>query len=285
MAELLKGAPVAASVTERLKAKTADLKSLGVTPCLFVARAGAREADIAYEKSLEKRCESIGISLCKEVFPADVSKEKFRASLYAAGENKNVHGVLLFRPLPEHLSEKDIFEAVRPEKDVDGITARSMAGVFSGDFSGFPPCTAQACMEILKHYDIKLAGARVTVAGRSLVTGKPLALMLMRENATVTVCHTQTRDLAAECRRADVLVVAAGKKNTVGVEHLSPGQIVIDVGINTDEKGSICGDVDFEAACSIVSAVTPVPGGVGSVTTAVLAAHTTEAACRAAGIM
>lgn len=195
-----------------------------------------------------------------------------------------IHGCLMFRPLPKTLDEAAACAALDPAKDVDCITEGSLFGVFANRKVGFPPCTAEACIQLLDYYGYELSGARVTVVGRSLVIGKPVSMMLQARNATVTMCHTRTRDLAAECRKAEVLVVAAGHIGTVRADAVSEGQTVIDVGINWDEQaGKLCGDVAFDEAEPIVGAITPVPGGVGSVTTAVLAKHVVEAAERSLG--
>ena len=190
---------------------------------------------------------------------------------------RDIHGCLILRPLPGHIDERAVCEALAPEKDLDCATALSLAAVFSGRGAGYPPCTAQACLEMLDHYQVDVAGKHVVVVGRSLVVGRPVSLLLQACNATVTMCHSRSVGLPELCRRADVLVVAAGKAGLIGAEHLSPGQTVIDVGINA-VGDKLCGDVRFEEAEGIVAAVSPVPGGVGAVTTAVLAKHLVQAA-------
>jgi methylenetetrahydrofolate dehydrogenase (NADP+)/methenyltetrahydrofolate cyclohydrolase len=195
-------------------------------------------------------------------------------------KDTSIHGVLLFRPLPKHMDEDKICNALSPEKDIDGITDGSLAGVFAGRPRGFAPCTAQACMAILDHFGVELKGKKVTVVGRSLVVGKPVAIMLMGRHATVTICHTRTVDMPAACRDAEILIVAAGRAGVVDSSFFSSGQTVVDVGINVDDKGKLCGDVNFEQADPIVEAITPVPGGVGTVTTSILVDHVIEAARR-----
>ncbi len=281
MAELLKGAPVAAALGEKVAARVAKLREKGCAPCLAILRVGEREDDLSYERGAMKRCEKLNIDVKRVLLPADVDQAHLLAEIEKLNADESVHGVLMFRPLPKHLDEAAACAALDPKKDVDGITAGSLAGVFMNEKIGFPPCTAAACMELLDYYGVDLSGKNVAVVGRSLVIGKPVAMMLMAKNATVTVCHTRTRDLGAECRRAEILVVAAGKAGAVGAEELAAGQTVIDVGIHVTESGSLCGDVDFAAAEGLVSAITPVPGGVGAVTTAVLADHVVEAAQRA----
>lgn len=278
MAEHWKGAPVAQALTERLAARADQLKVQGIVPTLAIVRVGERPEDLSYERGALKRCEKVGIRVRQFTLPKESSHEDLLAVIRQINGDREIHGCLLFRPLPPQMDEEAICAALDPAKDVDGITAGSLASVFAGSGAGYPPCTAQACMEILNYYGCDLTGKRAVVVGRSLVVGKPLAMLLLGKNATVTLCHTRTADLAAECRRAEVLIAAAGRANMIGRDHLSPGQLVLDVGINVDEEGNLVGDVDFAAADAIVGAVTPVPGGVGAVTTSVLAAHVLQAA-------
>ena len=281
MAEILKGAPVVAALNEKLSAEAEALRTRGVTPTLAILRVGERPDDISYEKGATKRCSTVGVEVRSVVLPADVTQDVLMASLDELNNDPGVHGILIFRPLPRHLDEEAVRAALRPEKDIDGITDGSLAGVFTNTQKGFPPCTAQACMEILGHYGVDCTGKRAVVIGRSLVVGKPVAMMLMAKNATVTVCHTRTREMPAVTREADIVIVAAGKMETITGEYFAPGQTVIDVGISwNDEKGKLCGDVRFDEAEPIVSAITPVPGGVGTVTTSVLVSHVIEAAKR-----
>lgn len=278
MAEYWKGAPVAQAMTERLAVRADQLKGLGIVPTLAIVRVGERPEDLSYERGAMKRCEKVGIRVKQFTLPKESSHGDLLAVIQQINADREIHGCLLFRPLPPQMDEAAICAALDPAKDVDGITAGSLAGVFTGSGVGYPPCTAQACMEILDYYGCDLAGKRAVVVGRSLVVGKPLAMLLLGKNATVTLCHTRTADLAAECRRAEILIAAAGRANMIGRDHLAPGQLVLDVGINVDENGNLVGDVDFAAADEIVGAVTPVPGGVGAVTTSVLAAHVLQAA-------
>ena len=257
------------------KEVTAALK-----PTLGIIRVGENESDISYERGATKRCETLGVACEKVLLPADVSQENLLAEIEKMNKNDNIHGVLLFRPLPKHLDQAVIENALDPAKDVDCMTDGSMTGVFTGKEVGFPPCTPQACMEILDHYGIDCTGKRAVVIGRSLVVGKPAAMMLIKKNATVTVCHTRTVDMPSVVKEADIVIVAAGRAGVVDDTYLRPGQIVIDVGINVNAEGKLCGDVDFEKAEPIVEAITPVPGGVGSVTTSVLVGHVVEAAKR-----
>ena len=273
MATLLKGAPVAAAMTEELTARTQKLIQAGVTPTLCILRVGDRPGDVLYQRNAVKRCEKIGIEVRQVVLPQDCGRE-----------DPAVHGLLLMRPLPDREMEKAAQALLAPEKDVDGITAGAQARVFTGAGVGYPPCTAQAVMEILDHYGIDPAGSRAVVIGRSLVIGRPVAMMLLQRSATVTICHSRTEDMPRLCREAKILVAAAGQAGLVKENFVGPDQVILDVGINVDENGTLCGDVAFEAVEPEVSAITPVPGGVGGVTTAVLAAHVVDAAERAASI-
>ena len=281
MATILKGAAVTAALNQSLTDRTSALKEKGILPTLAIVRVGERGDDISYEKGAIKRCEKIGVGVKQFLLPADVPEETLLATIEEINADPAIHGCLLFRPLPGHIDGERIRRALAPQKDVDGITDGSLAGVFSGSGEGYPPCTAQACMEILDHYGYPLQGKKAVVVGRSLVVGKPAAMLLLQKNATVTVCHTRTADMPALCREAEVLIVAAGKAGVVGKEYLSPGQVVIDVGIHVLEDGKLTGDVKFEEAEPIVEAITPVPGGVGTVTTSVLVKHVVEAAEKA----
>ena len=281
MAELLKGLPVAKALTEQLAGRVDALKQKGVTPTLAIVRVGERDDDLSYERGATKRCDTVGIAVKKFVLDADCTQDELMAVIAEVNADQAIHGCLMFRPLPKTLDEAAACAALDPAKDVDCITEGSLFGVFANRSVGFPPCTAEACIQLLDHYGFDLTGANVTVVGRSLVIGKPVSMMLQARNATVTMCHTRTRDLAAECRNAEILVVAAGHIGTVGAGAVAPGQVVIDVGINWDEAaGKLCGDVTFDEVEPIVGAITPVPRGVGSVTTAVLAKHVVEAAKR-----
>ena len=285
MAELLKGAPVVEAINAKIIADVAVLKEKGVNPTLAILRVGERPDDISYEKTATKRCDTVGVAVKNVVFPEDADQAAVMAAVDSLNKDDSVHGVLIFRPMPKHLDGEAVRAALDPRKDIDGITDGSLAGVFANSGAGFAPCTAQACIEILDHYGIECEGKRVTVVGRSLVVGKPVAMMLMAKNATITTCHTRTKDLAKTVAAAEIVVVAAGKMETVTAEYFSPGQIVVDVGINwSDEKGKLVGDVKFDEAEPIVAAITPVPGGVGTVTTSVSISHVVEAAKKNAGL-
>lgn len=278
MAEILKGAPVAAAMTEALKARADALKEKGVEPCLAILRVGERPEDLTYERGAMKRCEKIGIRVEQVVLDDTCTQQELLHAIARINDDTAIHGCLMLRPLPKHLNEQEASEMLTPAKDVDSMTSASLLSVFTGRGAGFAPCTAQSVAELLDYYEVPLSGARVAVIGRSLVIGKPVSMILQARNATVTMCHTKTRDMAAVCREADILVIAAGKAGVVDGSFTNPGQVVIDVGINAKPDGGICGDVNFEETEPLVRAITPVPGGVGSVTTAVLCKHVIEAA-------
>ena len=280
MAKQLLGKEVTAALNERIKADVATLNAKGVKPTLGIIRVGERPDDLSYERGATKRCETLGVEYKKYLLPADVSQEELLKVIDEVNKDDNIHGVLMFRPLPKHIDQTLVENALAAEKDVDCQTDASLGGVFTGKKVGFPPCTPQACMEILDHYGIDCTGKKAVVIVRSLVVGKPAAQMLIKKNATVTTCHTRTIDMPSVAREAEILIVAAGRAGVVGAEYVAPGQIVIDVGINVNAEGKLCGDVDYAAVEPIVDAITPVPGGVGSVTTSVLVGHVVEAAMR-----
>jgi len=281
MAEILKGADVVNALNSKMMTDIDTLKNKGITATLAILRVGERADDVSYEKTATKRCETVGVAVKNIVLPEDVEQSELIRNVIELNDDNSVHGILLFRPLPKHLSDEAVRSILKPEKDIDGITDGSLAGVFTGSGNGYAPCTAQACMEILDHFNIDCKGKRAVVIGRSLVVGKPVAMMLMGRNATVTICHTRTVDIPSVARNAEILIVAAGQMEGITKEYFSPGQTVIDVGINwNDEKGKLCGDVKFDDAEPVVAAITPVPGGVGTVTTSVLVSHVVEAAMK-----
>ena len=278
MAELLKGVPAATKITEELSARCERLKASGITPTLEILRVGDKPEDLSYEKGIEKRCAKIGITVKKIILPSSASKDEILGHVHEINNDDSIHGCLMFRPLDDKDTESSAREILDPSKDVDCMTDDSLAGLFTGSGTGYPPCTAQACIELLDFYGIDLAGKNVAVIGRSLVIGRPVSMLLLNRNATVTICHSKTHDLPSICRNADVIIAAIGKPKFVGAEFVSEGQTVIDVGINVDESGNLCGDVDFDSVSGVVRAVSPVPGGVGALTTAVLAKHVIESA-------
>jgi methylenetetrahydrofolate dehydrogenase (NADP+)/methenyltetrahydrofolate cyclohydrolase len=280
MAEIWKGAPVAAAIEEKNKADIAALRGRGVTPTLAILRVGEKDSDISYEKGAMKRCEKVGVAVRNVILPEDVSQEELLKNIRALNDDKDINGILTFRPMPEQIDAEAVRAALSPAKDVDGITDGSLASVMSGKGTGFFPCTAQAVLEILDFYGVESKSSNVTVIGNSIVVGLPTSVLLCNRFATVTNCHIFTKDVKTPSKGADILISAAGKAGLVGAGHTSEGQIVIDVGINFTPEGKMCGDVAFEEVEPIVKAVTPVPGGVGAVTTAVLVSHVVDAAKR-----
>ena len=274
--ELLKGAPVSAAIREWAAEEIKQLQ--GSVPKLAIIRVGEKPDDMSYERSAVKKMEAFGLRVQIFVFPKDISDEEFKEAFQKINKDPDVTGILLLRPLPRQIKEKEIEAMIDPKKDLDGISPVNIAKVFLGDSSGFAPCTAEAVIEILKANNISIEGKRAAVIGRSMVIGKPLSMLLLKENATVTICHTRTKELPEICRQAEILVAAAGKAGMVEESWVSDGAVVIDVGINVDENGKLCGDVDQASMESRNLLLTPVPGGVGAVTTAVLAKHLIQAA-------
>jgi len=274
----LKGAEVSAKIKEQVQGMLEELD--GRIPKLAIVRVGERPDDLSYEKGAMKKLASFGLESESCVFPADITNEEFQEEFRKINENPEIAGILVLRPLPKQICGKDIEDRISPDKDLDGISPVNIAKVFAGDASGFAPCTAEAVVETLKANNIGIAGKRAVVVGRSMVVGKPLAMLLMKENATVTVCHTKTADLPGTCREGEILVAAAGRAKMVNSDYTGLGAVVIDVGINVDKDGKLCGDVDFESIKDKAAMATPVPGGVGAVTTAVLAKHLVQAAVR-----
>ena len=284
MAQILSGREVASAMNDALLTRAGALAERGILPTLAIVRVGENESDLSYERGAEKRAQKVGVDVRVIALPEAVAAETLLETIRALNEDEGIHGVLLLRPLPGHLKDKSqqICNALRPDKDVDAMTDLSSAGVYQGRPDlGFPPCTPEACMKILHHYGISCAGKRAVVIGRSLVVGRPLAMMLMAEDATVTLCHSKTPNLPEIARQADILVTAAGRLGFVDAGFVCPGQVVLDVSINWDpEKNGIAGDCVFDQAEPVVSAITPVPGGVGAVTSSVLMEHVITAAER-----
>ena len=274
----LKGAAVSAKIKEQVETLLTDLK--GKTPKLAIVRVGERPDDLSYERGALKKMESFGLIGESFAFPQDITDEAFKKEFAKINENPDIDGILLLRPLPKQIKEKDIEHMIDPGKDLDGISPENIARVFAGDDTGFAPCTAEAVVEVLKANDIALTGKRVAIMGRSMVVGRPLSMLMLKENATVTICHTRTEDLKETCKNAQILVAAAGRARMVDASFVGTDAIVVDVGINVDEDGKLCGDVDFDSLEGTASMATPVPGGVGAVTTAVLARHLVLAALK-----
>ena len=285
MARILKGKEAADALNEKLLDRSIAMCEEGTAPTLAIVRVGENGSDIAYENGAVKKAQQVAVAIEKFICSADVEEDDLVEIINYINENEKIHGMLLLQPLPKHLDAERIRNTILPEKDMDCISDGALAGLFLQKEGGYAPCTAESCMEILKYYDIPVQGKKVVVIGRSLVIGKPVALMLLKENATVTICHTKTTagDMVDLCKQADIIIAAAGHRNTLTAEMVSAGQTVIDVGINFNEEGKMVGDVDFEPVSEIVEAITPVPGGVGSMTTTLLMKHVIEAAEKAMG--
>lgn len=276
----LRGMPVVKQIAADAALQVEELKKKGIEPKLAVVRVGEREDDLSYERGLLKRFDAVGALVESVVFPLDVTQEELEAGIKKLNEDDKVHGILVFRPLPKHLDEEVIKEMVTPMKDVDCMGSANTAHVFAQDGKGHAPCTPQAVIEMLDFYGYDLTGKKAVVVGRSMVVGKPLAQMLLKKNATVTICHTKTADLRAEVKAADFVFACAGVAKMLDASYISEGQVVIDVGINVMD-GKLCGDVDYESVSEIAAAATPVPGGVGTVTTSVLLKHVLAGAMQA----
>lgn len=255
-----------------------ELETLSFIPKLAIVRVGENPDDMSYERGATKKLKSFGLDVASYVFPQDISDEDFKKAFKNINEDDEVTGILLLRPLPRTINEKDIENMIDPKKDLDGISPINIAKVFAGDTTGFSPCTAEAVIEVLKAYDVELTGKRVTVVGRSMVVGKPVSMLLLKENATVTMTHTRTVDLKKTCSDAEIVITAAGRAKMLNSDYCGQDAVMIDVGINVDENGKLCGDVDYATLDGKASAATPVPGGVGTITTAVLAKHLIQAA-------
>ena len=278
MGIIIKGKPVADALTIEIKNDVECIKQHGITPKLKIVRVGEREDDKAYERAALKRMETCGIEHEVMILPNSISQEDFIIKLKSVNDDETVHGILLFRPLPKQINEKVVKYIINPEKDIDCFNPINVAKIMEGDDTGFPPCTSSAAMEILKYYNIQLKGKSAVVIGRSMVVGKPLSMLLLKEDATVTICHSKTDNIEQVTSQADILIAAVGKANMVTKNFIKSGASVIDVGINVDENGNLCGDVNTEDCLEKSGVITPVPLGVGSVTTAVLAKHVVKAA-------
>lgn len=273
---LLKGAEVSAKIQDGIKRQLEAMG--GYVPALAIVRVGERPDDLSYEKSALAKMEKFGLRGMGFAFPEDVTMEEFCREFARINDDPKIDGILLLRPLPPQLDGAKIERMIRPEKDLDGISPANIAKVFAGDETGFAPCTAEAVVRMLKAYSVSLEGKQAVIMGRSMVVGRPLAMLLLKENATVTICHTRTKDLKEVCRRAEILVAAAGQPRMVDGSFVGDGAVAVDVGINVDENGKLCGDMDLDSVAEKASMATPVPGGIGAVTTAVLAEHLVRAA-------
>ncbi len=274
----LKGAEVSAKL--KIQVQEIQEKLNGHVPTAAIVRVGERPDDLSYEKGVIKKIASFGMEAKTFAFPEDISEEEFLTEFNKINTDESIDGILLFMPLPKHMNGKRFESAIDPAKDLDGISPVNRAKVFAGEADGFAPCTAEAVIEVLKAFEIPMTGKRAVIVGRSMVVGRPLSMLFLKENATVTVCHTKTEGLQEECKRAEILVAAAGKAGMLDKDYVADGAVVIDVGINVDENGKLCGDVKWDGLEETASAATPVPGGVGAVTTAVLCKHLAQAALR-----
>jgi methylenetetrahydrofolate dehydrogenase (NADP+)/methenyltetrahydrofolate cyclohydrolase len=277
MAVIVKGSDVAAGMKETLLAELEKSRQKRIDPTLGIVRVGSRADDLSYERGILKRFADLGMAARVFEFPETISDRDFLAEFAKIDASLELQGILVFRPLPKHLDEEAVRRRIDPSKDVDGMSPLNAAKVFAGEEDGFAPCTAVAVMELLSHAGVDPAGRNVAIIGRSLVIGRPLAMLMLKQNATVTMCHTKTKNIQEICRGADILVAAAGRPQMVTPAFVSPGSIVVDVGINVKD-GKICGDVDFDAVSPVVSMITPALGGVSAVTTSVLAKHVLKAA-------
>lgn len=280
MAALMKGAACAKAIRSGIEASVELLRAQKIQPGLGILRIGEREDDIAYERSAIKKAEQVGIAVKKTVLPQESTTEQCLQALAALNQDPAVHGILLFRPLPKHIDEDAVIRAMAVEKDIDGMTSGSLAKVFMGESDGFAPCTAEAVVRLLSYEQYPWKGKHAVVLGRSLVVGKPLAMLMLAKNATVTVCHSATENLPEVCAQADLLVAAIGRARMIDKSYIKPGAVVVDVGINVDEQGTLCGDVDTESALERAALVTPVPGGLGAVTSWLLLEHVIKVAER-----
>ncbi len=280
MAALMKGAACAKAIRSGIEASVELLRAQKIQPGLGILRIGEREDDIAYERSAIKKAEQVGIAVKKTVLPQESTTEQCLQALAALNQDPAVHGILLFRPMPKHIDEDAVIRAMAVEKDIDGMTPGSLAKVFMGESDGFAPCTAEAVVRLLSYEQYPWKGKHAVVLGRSLVVGKPLAMLMLAKNATVTVCHSATENLPEVCAQADLLVAAIGRARMIDKSYIKPGAMVVDVGINVDEQGTLCGDVDTESALERAALVTPVPGGLGAVTSWLLLEHVIKAAER-----
>ncbi len=277
MSSILMGRPVAKEIKDNIKVDIAELKKKKIVPTLGIIRMGERADDLAYENSIIDNCEALGIGYKVFELDREDSMDKFTELLDTVNNDDNIHGILIFRPLPAQIDIDIVKNTINPDKDIDCMNPLNLQKVFTGDLDGFIPCTPKAVIEILKYYNYDLKGANVAVINSSLVVGRPLSMMLLEEKATPTICHSKTKDLMKITSSSDIVVTAIGKAKFFGSDYFNDTNVVIDVGINNDEDGGICGDIDYDEVEKIVKAITPVPGGVGSVTTSILLSHVIKA--------
>lgn len=284
MAKILDGKAVSAHVREQVKAEVEALQKQGISVGLAVIIVGDDPASRTYVNNKKKACAAAGIRSEEYALPADTTQEELLALVETLNKKPDVNGILCQLPLPAHLDEKAVIAAIAPEKDVDAFHAVNVGHIMIGDYA-FLPCTPAGIMEMLRYYDIDIAGKNCVVIGRSNIVGKPMAMLLLQQNGTVTICHSKTRDLAAHTRNADILVAAVGIPHFVTADMVKDGAVVIDVGMDRDESGKLCGDVDFGGVEPKASYITPVPGGVGPMTIATLLKNTVTAAKQQNGLL
>ncbi len=277
MAMIIDGKAVSAATREAIKNEVAELKAKGVTPGLAVIIVGDDPASRVYVNNKKKACADLGMLSEEYALPAETTNEELLSLINELNGRKDINGILCQLPLPRHLDEKAVINAIAPEKDVDAFHPVNVGGIMTGDYS-FLPCTPAGVMQMLKHYNIETAGKHCVVIGRSNIVGKPMAMLMLHANATVTICHSRTQNLAEECKRADILIAAVGIAKFVKPDMVKEGAVVIDVGMDRDENGKLCGDVDFDSVEPICSAISPVPGGVGPMTISMLMRNTLTAA-------
>jgi len=275
MAELLKGYPLSKIIESDLIKR---VESLRIVPKLAIIRVGSRVDDLSYEKSILRRCSNVGIDTDVIKLLDSITTEELIDVIKNLNSNEDIHGILIFRPLHDQIIEEDVINTLDPNKDVDCATQTNLYKIFVGDNSGFAPCTSEAVVSMLNYYDIPIEGSKITLIGRSMVVGKPLSMMLLKQNATIKICHTRTKNLKKETQDSDILIIAAGRAEIIDDKYILKNTVVIDVGINVNNEGKLVGDVDFSKVEPIVKAISPVPKGVGGVTTAILAEHVVRAA-------
>ena len=280
MAQVLKGNVVAAQIKEDMKKEIEELGKIGKIPTLGIVRLGDNPDDVSYERSIIKNCEAIGIQSKVIERELEMTTEELVGLMGELNEDDDISGILVFRPLPKHIDETKIRDAISPDKDVDCMHPLNLEKIFEGDMTGFQPCTPKAAMEVLLFNEVPLEGANIVVVNRSMVVGKPLLMMLLEKNATVTVCHSRTKDLHEITKKADVVVTALGRAKMFDEKYFNEKSVIIDVGMSVDSEGKLSGDVDYPNVFENVGMITPVPGGVGAVTTSILLSQVVQACKR-----
>lgn len=273
----LDGKPVVQALREDLIKRVQKLSEENNTPTVQIVRVGDRPDNLSYEKSIIKNCELLGIRSVINGLPEDITQEELVDVIEQANEDNNVHGILLFRPLPEHLDLEEIRKIINPAKDIDCMSPLNIGRILEDDQKGIAPCTPKAVMALLRHYNIPLEGTNVAMVGASLVVGRPLSMLLVEAFATVAICHIYTQDVPSYTTKADVVITACGVPKLFGEKYFNENTIVIDVGINFDENGKLCGDVDYDVVFDKVKAITPTAGGIGIITTTILLSHVVDA--------